>query len=369
MAKHDFLNQLKSRLKRSLLPKQPSNNRGFTLLELLIVVGIAGGIIAGLMYIVVELLGTDQREASRSETQREMQMAMDYISTELREAVYVYTGESLQCAGLPTGCQPLSTYLPDSVGTNSIPIIAFWKQEPFPNDVPAGSDRARCFTANPPAGISCLAGSSYALVVYSLSKANSGIWSNNARITRYALTEFNSEGMLNQGYVNPGSFDNFAIWPFGKATAGSPTTNLQSAALASGRQVGRPGTTRSVTPAVLVDFVDGGVGGVRQAPSCPVPGITDPNVVDSYSLSPPGTLLNSTPGFAGVRGFFACVSRRTTTVNGVTTEVDTGLNQDVILYVRGNANGRPGVIGDVFLPSLETRVLSRGVRSKLPSSN
>jgi hypothetical protein len=80
--------------------------------------------------------------------------------------------------------------------------------------------------------------------------------------------------------------------------------------------------------------------------------------------------LNSTPGFSGVRGFFACISVRLLQNNstGQQEEVDTGVNQDTILYVRGNAKGRPGIIGDNFLPSLETRVLSRGVLTKRPSN-
>jgi prepilin-type N-terminal cleavage/methylation domain-containing protein len=364
MAKHDFLIQFKSRLKRSLLPARPSQEKGFTLLELLVVVGIASGIIAGLMYIVVELMGTDQRESSRSETQREMQMAMNYISAELREAVYVYTGENLACAGLGgAGCSPITAYLPAALSNNSVPVIAFWKQEPFPNNVPANSDRARCYSADPQQyrGISCLAGNSYALVVYSLSKVNTNnIWStNNARITRYALTEFNSQGRLNQGYVNPGAFGNFATWPFGKDPTTTTVTNLQNATVLSGRPPGRPGTTPLVNPVTLVDFVDFGV---QTTATCPGTGL--------YSQSPTDTTLNSTPGFSGIRGFFACVSVRPplqTNLPGQ-QEVDTGVNQDTILYVRGNANGRPGIIGDVFLPSLETRILSRGVLTKRPSN-
>lgn len=355
MAKHHPLSRLKSRLKQSLMqalmPVRPS--AGFTLLELLVVAAIASGIIAGLMYIVVELMGTDQRESSRSETQREMQMALNYISTELRESVYTYTGEDLQCMGLPTACRPLADYLP--LGANSVPVLAFWKQQPFPDNVPGSSARASCYGSAPPGGISCLAGHSYALVVYSMSKANpNNLWSaSNARITRYALTEFDSQGNLNPGYVNPGTFGNFATWPFGRDTQGTTSTpvDLRLRSVLSGRPAGAP----TGNPAVLVDFVDTQA---RQTGSCP----------SSYAISPTDASLAST-GFTGVRSFYACVSVRPTTLTSGVTTIDTGVNQDMILFLQGNANGRPGIIGDsTFLPALETRVLSRGVLTKRPSN-
>ncbi|MBI4779851.1 MAG: prepilin-type N-terminal cleavage/methylation domain-containing protein [Oscillatoriophycideae cyanobacterium NC_groundwater_1537_Pr4_S-0.65um_50_18] len=360
MAKHDVFSWLKSRLKLSLLPKRNAETKGFTLLELLVTVAIAGGIVSGLMLIVVQLMGTDQREASRSETQREMQMAMDYISAELREAVYVYTGSNLQCAGGTSGggCVPLTSYLPASLSNNSVPIIAFWKQQPFP-ETTAGV-RGQCYGNNPPRGVSCLTGSSYALIVYSLSKAPSTIWSGSARITRYALTEFDSQGNLNKGYVNPGAFNNFATWPFGKddRTGTGQIVDLRNVTVLSGRATGAPA---DIPPVALVDFVDGEPrpGG---ATACSGDGT-------SYSISPTDAMLNSTPGFnSTVRGFYACVSIRPQAAGNVQQEVDIGVNQDVLLYLRGNSDGRPGITGDGFLPALETRVLSRGVLTKRPSN-
>lgn len=326
-------------------------------------VAIAGGIVSGLMLIIVQLMGTDQREASRSETQREMQMAMDYISAELREAVYVYTGSNLQCAAGTSGggCVPLTSYLPASLSNNSVPVIAFWKQQAFP-ETTAGV-RGQCYGNNPPRGVSCLTGSSYALIVYSLSKAPSTIWSGSARITRYALTEFDSQGNLNKGYVNPGAFNNFATWPFGKDERTGQTVDLRNVTVLSGRATGTPA---DIPPVALVDFVDGlrslEDGQTRQATACSGDGT-------SYSISPTDAMLNSTPGFnSTVRGFYACVSIRPQAAGSVQQEVDTGVNQDVLLYLRGNSKGRTGITGDGFLPALETRVLSRGVLTKRPSN-
>ncbi|MBD3883781.1 type II secretion system protein [Phormidium tenue FACHB-886] len=362
MAKTRLLTRLKSRLRQALLPSRQASSKGFTLLELLVVMLIASSIIAGLMYIVVELMGTDQRESSRSETQREMQMALDYMSTELREAVFVYSAANLECAGPAGNCQPLTNYLPTSLSNNSVPILAFWKQEPFPNQVPAGSVRARCFgaTSTAPPGVSCLTGHSYALVVYSLSKNNSNIWSaRNARITRYILKQFNSDGNLTPGYVNPGAYTNtpFSTWPIFKNDVGVDT-NFQTE---------RP----DGPPVTLVDFVDaqpqpraaGSGGGVSEEYACPNANPTDPTSY-TYALTPSLRTLESA-GFAKVRSFYACVSI-TPGLPVAQQIVNPSENQEIILHLQGNANGRPGIFRDELLSALETRVLSRGVLTKRP---
>lgn len=335
--------------------------KGFTLLELLVVTLIAGGIVSGLTYIVVELLTADQREASRTETQQDMQAAMDYISNELREAVYVYKGECLQTGGDGTvgGCPGLIPYLPASVSSQSVPVIAFWKQEPLPDAV-----RNQCAASNGVLqvggqAVPCLTAHSYSLVVYSLSKENtSNNWRGRARITRYALTEFTNAGQRNSGYVNPGVYNNFESWPFGTDPAGGGAiVNLQNIVTPGGRPTG--------TPVVLTDFVDDGSGaqaiGLPGTPSCP-------NLGTSYSASPTNTSLSSL-GFANVRSFYACVSINTSTASGVTTSsTPRDENRDMILFLRGNAYGKAGIVDDRgFLPTLETRVLSRGVLDRTPN--
>lgn len=298
--------------------------RGFTLLELLVTTAIAGGIVSGLLFIVVQLMGVDQRESAQSETQREMQLALNYISTEMRDAVYVYTGRTLAATPGSRNGQSLMDFLPANLGTNSFPVIAFWKQQPFPDAV-----KNACAGSAPPAGVACTNGSSYALVVYSLSTHNpNGTWKGNARITRYSLTEFkDSDGTATAGYVNPGVYNNnFETWPYGTNETG--LVNLQTA---------RPGTA---TPAALVDFVDN-TGPAVMCPNATVTGV-------NYNISPT----------TGVRSFYACVNDR----------LGDGESQDVLIYLRGNVKGRPGSsLASPFLPTLETRVLSRGVLGRVPN--
>lgn len=305
--------------------RRGDNIKGFTLLELLVTTAIAGGIVSGLLFIVVQLMSVDQRESSQSETQREMQLALNYISTEMRDAVYVYTGTALAADPGRRNGQSLTDFLPTNLVTNSFPVVAFWKQQPFPDAV-----RLACAGSGaPPAGVACTNGSSYALVVYSLSTNNpDGTWKGKARITRYALTEFSSTGTATAGYVNPGAYNNnFDAWPYGTTEAG--LVNLQTVRPSNG------------SPAALVDFVDtAGPAGV-----CPNATTTGVN----YVISPT----------AGIRSFYACVNDRQTL----------GDSQDVLIYLRGNVAGRPGAsLASPFLPTLETRVLSRGVLGRLPTN-
>jgi len=298
--------------------------KGFTLLELLVTTAIAGGIVSGLLFIVVQLMSVDQRESSQSSTQQEMQLALNYISTEMRDAVYVYTGTGLGADPGRRNGQSLTDFLPVGLVTNSTPVVAFWKQQPFPDAI-----KLACAGSSPPAGVACTNGSSYALVVYSLSKNDpDNIWKGKARITRYALTEFNSAGTATVGYVNPGVYNNnFDAWPYGTTDTG--LVNLQTA---------RP---LNVAPAALVDFVD------DSGPAGACPNATTTGV--SYDISPK----------VGVRSFYACVNDRQTL----------GDSQDVLIYLRGNVAGRPGAsLASPFLPTLEARVLSRGVLGRVPTN-
>lgn len=322
-----------------LLRPSPSNEKaaGFTLIELLIVILIAGGIISGLLYLVVELLTADQREASRTQTQQEMQMALDYVSAELREAVYVYDQNCMSAAG--TGnlgdadfCPGLYNHIPASLtpANNNYPVLAFWKQQPLPTTV-----REACDRGNAPPDTPCISGHSYALVVYALDDSNSTTWDGLARIRRYSLTQFQTTGAApgyapTPGYVDPGAFQQqFRSWPFYRGETDTTPVNQQTG-------------TPSGTPQVLVDFVDDRI---RDTVQCPA----------NYSLTADANVINNT-----ANSFYGCVS----------DAAEVGENRDVILFIRGNAQGRPaiGITPDAsaFLPTLETRVLSRPVLSKAP---
>ena len=83
----DSKGMLRKILKKRLSRRIP---RGFTLIEVLVSMVVAGFVISGLMFLVVDLLRTDQRELTLEQTQQDMKRALDYISDDLREADFVY---------------------------------------------------------------------------------------------------------------------------------------------------------------------------------------------------------------------------------------------------------------------------------------
>lgn len=305
--------------------------QGFTLIELLIVVLIAGGIISGLMFMVVELLTADQKEASKNQTQQEMQMAMDYISTELREAVYVYDSDCLgsSAQGSPGDagyCPGIYNHLPTGLTDgDTTPILAFWKQEQLPTVVRDACGSGSAITDTP-----CIAGHAYSLIVYATDTSSNNVWDGKSRITRYAIDKYTVSGTTyaeTTGYVDPGAYSNvFRSWPYYQGIGDSAPVNKQTGALADGSDV-------------LVDFVNDEV--QTPAPTCPT----------GYNLSTTGAIT----------GFYGCVSD-----DG--DAGSTASNRDIILSLRGNAYGRPA-IGNTssYLPIIETHVLSRPVLGKSPN--
>jgi prepilin-type N-terminal cleavage/methylation domain-containing protein len=364
-------------------PSAKKLNKGFTLIELLVAMIVGGIIVVILLSLVVNLLETNQREASRSDTQRETQMALDYIARDLREAVYVYDGNCLvedlrptfpnaQGQQEPLTCRGLLSSLPDNVagrGTNAgtKPVLAFWKVDDLPQNV---QDLCRANAAEyskPLAqqsgvlkGIPCASGQMYTLVVYTLDESNpSGTWQGRARIKRYKLPQFTGGTpiQVSQGWVYPISeTTSFATWP------AAPESYIVDPKFGTG-PVAPPNETINGTYQVLMDFVDtdglvdsNGTPITEETRLCPqptaaaVPNVT-PLEVDGYQITPKSSIAN------GKRGFYVCVNGSGS--NG-------RKNQEVVVTIQGNAAGKPGFPSNSRNASfpMQTRVLTRGVVNK-----
>ena len=383
------------------LVKRPDRS-GFTLLELLISMVISSIVVSGLLYFVVNILQTNQRDASRSDTQRDMQMAMDYIARDVREATYVYgvaqepikdgegkiisLGPKESCLeaysdgdrsitgaaavrGAGGKCTGLLSFLPASLrASDNIPVLAFWKPESLPSkirgeckagakNVGDSSNTFRLLNATP-----CVAQRMYTLVVYSLSLEKSSVWRGNARIKRYQLphfTESASLGGLTDGWAAPIAKDKRPLtWPVGDQTSADGTVipNVPvplSAPLDSSNDV-------------LTDFVDDDKPG---SPNTPYQEGYCPNGFDS-----PSGFAKSAINPKFKKSFYVCVRSRPTTTDPnlpiaaqAIASAGQGINPEVHIVIRGNAAGRGGIpqfTGEVPF-QMETRVLSRVVYGKL----
>jgi prepilin-type N-terminal cleavage/methylation domain-containing protein len=365
----------KNRLKhlRAFLKRRSLS--GFTLLELLVAMFIAGLVVVGLLTLSAQITEANQRDAGRSQVQQDMQAAIDYVSQDLREAVFVYNGQCLSGAGSvisPSNlsCPGLLPYIPAELSTNgSTPVLAFWRTSPLPDTIRALCNANAQSIANDArnnplvqAGVPCVAANSYTLVVYALNTSNdrddNGIWQGKARLVRYQLPQFR-DGATDQtqqsvGYANPIASSDFTFqqWPL-TVTNGNVVS----------RQADIP--TVAENPAqVLIDFVDGDLArSTAIAPSC-----------QEFGSTPAEQANALTPLATTNRGFYACVRGGGTPpplAPGVTQQIVD--NQDVLLVLTGNVSGYSGAFpmrnpGEQEpaerISPVQTRVLIRGVLNK-----
>lgn len=236
----------KIRKKNRWLRRNPAHlSAGFTLIELLVVLLITGFVVTGAFTVILDLMQADRRSSARTETQREMQLAMNYISSELQQGLYVYDGAALKNLvdeGLP-------------VAANSVPVLAFWK------------------TTRQPPTTSDLSGYYFSLVVYYLSdKAIAGgtnnIWSGPLQITRRELET--------------------------KSGSGVPVPNVSE--LSTWLPTGI--TAAQMPEVVVVDYVDNSSSPFEVCPT------TWPNAATARTPSD-DTLTAS--GLGSVSSFYACV--------------------------------------------------------------
>jgi len=384
---------LLARLLRSLTSRRRHPRMGFTLIELLVSLFIATIISLALLSFVVDMTRTNQQDTARTETQRDIQLAMNYISQELREAVFVYDGQCLKGAGtitnlddFPSSCPGIVNHIPAGlsattagVGT-SIPVLAFWRADMLP---PAVQTKCRAAYTNSagsgiPTGFKdfpCIQGRTYTLVVYVLvdRAANAtDIWNGKARLVRYQLSQFRNQDELNSQYYFDPQKTSFQQWPY--TIEGGAVTN---------KQLQRPPETTlnaviaSGNAQVLVDFMDdwqnptGAPARTAVTPACP----------DLATAAQPAAV---TPLGTTIRSMYACVRGKTYQTKDQTDAPLAESQQEVVLTMTGNVEGRAGFANNIpvgvgatefnqryrdrFLFTQQTRVLVRGSRDKNPGT-
>ncbi|MDB9527759.1 prepilin-type N-terminal cleavage/methylation domain-containing protein [Oscillatoria sp. CS-180] len=315
---------LSTKFKYRLLAARRWSQQGFTLLELLIAVFIGSIITSGLLFLVIELMTVNSREESLTQTQQDMRRAIDFVSRDVGEAVFVYSDLT----------DVLSELDDDDVGelVGATPVLGFWRLDPLTDDqVDDVTSYCNSQSDGTPEKDECstllVRQNYYTLVIY-FQQDNDGtdIWEGPSRVIRYELPKYQSitSSALTQrdGYADPtlslptgNGFNSFADW-----TAASSSTD---------------GIT-----AVLTDFVD------------EVPDQTTACPTANYARTP-----------ADTDSFYVCVSRPSGTPGN-----DPSDNKSVIVYLQGNASKNPddpdrvvGLSEASSLPKLESQVLIRGV--------
>lgn len=353
-----------SLLKRMLLKSKKAKNSGFTVLELLMATLIATFVILALLDMIGDLLQSERREYGRSETQREMQMAMDFIVNDLREAAYVYTNEQINNSRVIGGVT--MTALRNSLPFNSAyePILVFWKPEQI-KDTDLNSLNCDNFGAanadpvnpkRPECDLLKIRRRAYSLVVYLQARNTvdnpNNKWKGMSRIIRYQLYKYtgnkpDSNLTPSAGYTDPTENSvSFASWPFNNSGANQASDSMNTS-----------------SAAVLVDFLDypdrsypavDPRDNLTVAPSqCPVENNTDGTPV--YKPIPPQPNPN---GFTNA-SFMACV-RSASNLSGDVS------NQDIVLFLRGNPTGKAGIKVAPLL-AIRTQAVARGVIDKKPA--
>lgn len=332
MAKKTAANRLLTRFWLTQSTRQP----GFTLTELLIAIVVGAIVITTLLYLVVELLQINRREEVLTQTQQDMRRAIDYITRDAAEAVYVYSSPNaiVNTDTNATLLDQLDNFPQAGEVPVLAPVLAFWRLDPLD----PRSDNVRNFFDQPCANFvgrvnECetlrIRQGYYTLVVYAQQQNTPGsIWGGRSRIIRYELPKYTAGGLANlditPGYAEPtGAANSFERWT---KTAGETTP-------------------RNI--AVLTDFVDDH--NPNESSDCPV----------GYLQTPPNA-----------NNFYVCVLQDTTRINPDDPSLSMGSNQTLIVFLRGNADSQSSGFATFSaagrLPTLRSEVLIRGVIDKQP---
>lgn len=242
-----FKNQFKA-------SKSLDKSAGFTLVELLIALAMSSVMITVLLQFMITMITTDSDEEIKINSEQEIQIALDYISRDLQQAIYIYDA---------AGINAIKDQLRYPDDTTKTPILVFWKREILDNNS-AGEDNS-------------------SLVVYYLDNSSSTIWSKAARISRWQIKK------------NDPGFNPFNIAQYN--TVEEAMNNWE-----------KSGTAYTDAADVLIDYVDQTTPPTDQTIPPTPPAATCPD----NTITPPITWSKITPS-NDMTGFYACVDKANTT--------------------------------------------------------
>lgn len=327
-------------LSRCLKTNRVNPARGFTLVELLVGLLTSAIFMAATGSIITEVMKQDRRETAKSQTQFELQQALDYIRQDLQEAVFVYTGAEMQARLIGPG-------LVNGPGT---PILAFWKVRRATECTNTAAPPAVC-TNDPGAqgiGNLTLTGNMFVLVVYywQQNAANDPMWPSGqfgpARVARVELDAFPGEQTVvpagQRGDYRAPITTDFLNWPYTAPFAPpQPALAAFNAAESPARE--------------LTAYIDD-----NQA--TPVPA----QIPCPAGLNPSPNDTGAPSAANGFYAFYACVFPRPTGNNLQT--------QEVLVFLRGNALARADATANTddstYFPVLQAQTFVRGAFQSPP---
>jgi type II secretory pathway pseudopilin PulG len=279
-----------------------NRDHGFTLVELLIGLVMAFLVLTPLFGLMISIMNTDEKEQAKTTSEQELQTAIDFITRDLQQAVYIYDYQ-----GVTNNYNTIAANsgIKDSLPTvtDGVPILVFWKQELVSNVIPTTG------TNKDDASI-------YSLVAYYLINSPSTIWSNTARIARWQIKDGVRSPSDTSGVTCNPSYNTsikFVTCP----SPGFKPFDLDM------NQWQRSGSFTN-DPQVLVDFID-------QTPrdQTNVPNIT-PSCANANQSSVTITPISS----ATMTSFYACVSNYADPTN------QGQVISTAQIFIRGNALAR-----------------------------
>lgn len=283
-----------------------NRDHGFTLVELLIGLVMAFLVLTPLFGLMISIMNTDEKEQAKTTSEQELQTAIDFITRDLQQAVYIYDFQ-----GVTNNYNTIAANsgIKDSlpIVTGGVPILVFWKQEVVSNVIPTTG------TKKDDASI-------YSLVAYYLINSPSTIWSNTARIARWQIKDGVRSPSDTSGVTCNPSY-NTSIKFVDADNCPSPGFKPFDLDM---NQWQRSGSFTN-DPQVLVDFID-------QTPrdQTNVPNITPSCAQDDNQPGVTITPISSTT----MTSFYACVSNYADPTN------QGQVISTAQIFIRGNALAR-----------------------------
>ena len=320
-----------------------NRDHGFTMMELLIGLVMAFLVLTPLFGLMSSIMNTDKKEQAKTSSEQELQIAMDYITRDLQQAVYIYGSQGVTSNYSATAA---SSGIKDSLPTvaNGVPVLVFWKRELVSNVVPTIAT-ATDATAKDDAFV-------YSLVAYYLinnSDGNNSTWSKTARIARWQIKDGVRSISNSIGTTCTGSYDTTLKFV---ATANCPDDGFVPFNLDRGtgditqkmNQWKKHTAQYTTTPQVLVDYIDQTVtpanppaNSPNTTPSCGTDANTkktDSSGTVTYDTITPIFYQTSTTPSTTISSFYACVSNYLDPVN------KGQVISTAQIFLRGNALAR-----------------------------